>query len=180
MMLQFGTNDGGSLADPARSRGSLPGNGPDTRPVNNPITKKHEIVHTYGWYLRKYASDAEAKGAVDVIFCSLIPRNHWKDGKVDAAQRYPAWTEAAAKEAGVHFIDLHAMIEAKYEALGEQVVTDTYYPVKETTHTDWAGAILNAQIVVEGIKQVDPALAAYLLPNPPTADEIKLPEGKAR
>jgi lysophospholipase L1-like esterase len=179
VIMQFGHNDGGKPDDPSRARATLPGNGEETVEIDNPITMKHETVHTYGWYIRKYCTDATSKGAAEVIVCSLIPRNHWADGKVDAGQKYPAWAEAAAKQVGADYVDLHSLVAAKYEPLGEKVVTDTYYPDKETTHTDWAGAILNAQCVCEGIKGLpNSKLAAYLLTNPPT--EIALPSGKAR
>ena len=64
VLIQMGHNDGGPLDDPARARGSLRGTGDETREIDNPITKKKEVVHTYGWYLRKYVNDAKAK-AVD-------------------------------------------------------------------------------------------------------------------
>jgi lysophospholipase L1-like esterase len=179
LIMQFGHNDGGKPDDPARARATLPGNGEETVEIDNPITKQHEVVHTYGWYMRKYVTEAKAKGAAECIICSLIPRNHWADGKVDASQSYIAWAKAAAEQSGADYIDLHHLTAQKYEALGQEKVTAEYYPEGETTHTDWAGAILNAQCVVEGIKSIDHSpLTAYLLANPPT--EIKLPSGKAR
>src|SRR6476469_8851802 len=62
VLIQMGHNDGGPLDDPARARGSIRGIGEETREIDNPITKKKETVHTYGWYLRKYIADARAKG----------------------------------------------------------------------------------------------------------------------
>ena len=61
VLVQMGHNDGGSLDDPRARRGSLPGIGEETREIDNPITKKHEVVHTYGWYLHKYIADARAQ-----------------------------------------------------------------------------------------------------------------------
>jgi len=62
VLVQMGHNDGGKPDDPARPRGSLPGLGEETLEIDNPQTKKHEVVHTYGWYMRKYINDAKAKG----------------------------------------------------------------------------------------------------------------------
>src|SRR5207253_9313162 len=57
VLIQMGHNDGGPLDDPARARGTLRGVGEETQEIDNPITKKQEVVHTYGWYLRKYLAD---------------------------------------------------------------------------------------------------------------------------
>src|SRR5215471_7882920 len=67
VLIQMGHNDGGSLDDPRRARGSLPGIGEETREIDNPITGKHEVVHTYGWYLRKYVNDAKEKKMTIVL-----------------------------------------------------------------------------------------------------------------
>src|SRR6267142_6551086 len=46
VIMQFGHNDPGPLDDNQRARGSLRGTGEETREIDNPITKKHEVVHT--------------------------------------------------------------------------------------------------------------------------------------
>jgi lysophospholipase L1-like esterase len=179
LIMQFGTNDSGPLDDPARARGTLSGNGEETKEIDNPITKKHEVVHTYGWYLRKYIADVKAKGDVHVAICSMIPRNSWTNGKVNRSARYIGASTDAAKEAGVDFINLNDLIATRYEAEGQQKVTDTYFPEKEATHTDWAGAVLNAEIVVSTIKSFDDNdLKQYLLPTPPAG--LTAPSGKPR
>src|SRR3954469_9334249 len=81
VLIQFGHNDGGSLNDSSRARGSIKGIGNESEEIDNLLTKKHEIVHTYGWYMRKYIQDSRAKGATPIV-CSLIPRKIWKDGKI--------------------------------------------------------------------------------------------------
>ncbi|MFX5752271.1 hypothetical protein ABTE32_22895, partial [Acinetobacter baumannii] len=72
-MMQFGHNDSSPLDDTARARGTIKGIGEDSTEIYNPIRKMKEMVHTYGWYMRKFANDAKAKGAT-VIICSPIPR----------------------------------------------------------------------------------------------------------
>src|SRR5438105_5780867 len=54
VLIQFGHNDNGPLDDAARARGTIRGTGEETKEVDNPITKQHEVVHTYGWYLRRF------------------------------------------------------------------------------------------------------------------------------
>jgi len=164
VILQFGHNDGGSLDDPARARGSIRGNGEETKEIDNPITKKHEVVHTYGWYIRKYIADAKAKGATPIV-CSLIPRNDWKDGKViRSSASYGKWASEAAQQGGAFFIDLNDIIANHYDQIGQEKVTKEFF-VTEHTHTSLAGAKFNAQCVVEGLRGLkDCPLTAYLLP----------------
>jgi lysophospholipase L1-like esterase len=81
VMMQFGHNGSGPVDDPARARGTLRGTGEETREIDNPITKRHEVVHSYGWYLRRFIADAKARGATPIV-CSPIPRKIWKDGKI--------------------------------------------------------------------------------------------------
>ena len=98
MLIQFGHNDVGSL-NTGRARGSLPGIGEETKDVVMEATGQTETVHSFGWYLRKYVADAQAKGATPIL-CSLVPRNNWKDGRViRATDDYVAWTRAVAESA---------------------------------------------------------------------------------
>ncbi len=158
VMMQFGHNDGGPMDDPARARGTLKGTGDETREVDNPITKQHEVVHTYGWYLKKFIEDARAKGATPIL-CTLIPRKIWKDGKiVRNKQDYAGWAEAVAAEEHVPVIDLNEMIAARYDELGPEKVDPLFGDPH--THTSRAGAELNADIVIAGLKK---------LPNDPLA-----------
>jgi lysophospholipase L1-like esterase len=95
VLMQFGHNDGGPLDDAFRARGSLPGTGEETRTIQNPQTGKPEVVHTFGWYLKQFITETRAKRATPIL-CPLVPRNHWKDGKVNR-EHYAEWaTEIAS------------------------------------------------------------------------------------
>lgn len=72
VMIQLGHNDGGPLDDTNRARGTIPGIGEESHQIYNPVLRRTEVVHTYGWYLRKYISDARAKGMIPII-CSPVP-----------------------------------------------------------------------------------------------------------
>lgn len=153
VIMQFGHNDGGAVNDSSRARGTIRGTGEETREIDNILTKKHEVVHSFGWYMKKYISDAKAKGATPIV-CSLIPRNDWKDGKViRATGSYGTWAREAAETGGAFFIDLNEIIALKYEATGQKEVTEKYF-LTEHTHTTKAGALLNAAAVAEGIKSL--------------------------
>jgi rhamnogalacturonan acetylesterase len=96
VVLQFGHNDSSPLDDTSRARGTLPGVGDESREIDNPLTKKHEVVYTYGWYIRKYMAETLAKGAIPIM-CSPIPRKIWKDGKtVRNADSYGGWARQVA------------------------------------------------------------------------------------
>jgi len=160
VIMQFGHNDGGPLDDLARARGSLKGTGDETREVDNPITRQHEVVHTYGWYLRRFIADTRAKGATPIV-CSPIPRKLWKDGKIERATDYPVWARQVADAEHTPFLDLHERIAERYDALGPEKVDPLFGDPH--THTSRAGAELNAKVVVEALKALpDDPLAPYL------------------
>lgn len=153
VIMQFGHNDGGAINDNSRARGTIKGIGEETEEIDNILTKKHEIVHSYGWYIRKYISDTKAKGATPVV-CSLIPRNDWENGKVIRASKdYALWAEESAEKEKAFYINLNEIIARKYETIGQQEVTATFF-LTEHTHTTKAGAIMNATAVAEGIKRL--------------------------
>jgi lysophospholipase L1-like esterase len=162
VIMQFGHNDGGPVNDNSRARGTIKGTGDETEEIDNILTKKHEVVHTFGWYMKKYVADTKAKGATPVV-CSLIPRNIWENGKVARASNdYGRWAKEAALAEKAFFIDLNEIIAEKYEALGENEVKTKFF-LTDHTHTTEAGAIVNAGSVAEGIRSLKKcALKKYL------------------
>jgi len=162
VMMQFGHNDSSPLDDTARARGTIKGIGVESKDIYNPIKKKQEVVYTYGWYLRKFISDIEAKGATPIV-CSSIPRNPVKDGKVVLANdSYAAWAQEVAKSENIAFIPLNQLINNKYATLSADQIK-TFFTEKDHTHTNEAGAKLNATLVIEGLKSLqENKLNAYL------------------
>lgn len=151
VLMQFGHNDGGELADTLRARGTIKGIGEETKDIYNPIRKVNETVYTYGHYMRKYAQEAKAKGAIPIIV-SPIPRNKFdKNGKIEKDQ-YGIWAQEVAKQTGAYFIDLNKMVIEKYQEMGSEKV-NAFFP-KDHTHTNEAGAILNAELVTKGIRNL--------------------------
>lgn len=152
VIMQFGHNDGGPLDDTSRARGTIRGIGEDSVATYNPIRKVNEVVHSFGWYMRKYIRDTKERGAIAIV-CSPIPRNDWKDGKViRSSESYSKWAEQVAKEEGAYFINLNNDIALKYESMGPEAVKP-FFPV-DHTHTNLDGAKLNAQIVMEGVRKL--------------------------
>lgn len=105
--------------------------------------------HTFGWYLRKYVVDAKTKGATPIV-CSLVPRKIWKDGKIARGDNYAKWAEEVARTEDAAFVDLREIIARRYDALGANQVNELFGD--DHTHTNPAGAELNAECVVSGLK----------------------------
>jgi lysophospholipase L1-like esterase len=152
VLMQFGHNDGGAINDTSRARGSLRGAGEETEAIDNLLTKKPEVVHTYGWYMRKYVADAKARGAVPIVL-SPVPRKIWKDGRIARASGdYGEWAETVARSLSAVFVDLNEIVARHYEAIGPEKVNALFGD--EHTHTNAAGAEINARSVIAGLKGV--------------------------
>lgn len=175
VLMQFGHNDAGAVNDTIRARGTIKGIGDESEEIDNLITGKHEIVHTYGWYMRQYIKEAKSKGATPVIM-SPIPRNDWDEGSVPRnSNSYGEWAKEVASLEEVGFINLNEKMASEMEALGEENVTEVLFFKRDHTHTSAKGAVLAASLVVDGLKELNICnLKNYLLENP----SIKFPVKK--
>jgi lysophospholipase L1-like esterase len=96
VIVQFGHNDAANSQN-YPDRVSVKGSGEETQEIVSPKSNEKETVHSYGWYLRQYATEAKAKGAT-LIICSPVPRNTWTDGKIKRGfDGYAQWAAEAAK-----------------------------------------------------------------------------------
>ncbi len=167
VLMQFGHNDSGPVNDNFRARGSIKGIGEETEEIDNLLTKKHEIVHSFGWYLRQFIAGTKSKGATPVVL-SPVPRNNWKDGRIARASNdYGKWSKEIAQQTGVEFIDLNDISARHYETLKPEHVKSEYFTDADNTHTSPAGAVRNAASVVEGIRALaNNKLKNFLLTRP--------------
>jgi lysophospholipase L1-like esterase len=173
VLVQMGHNDGGPLDDPRRARGTLRDTGDETREIDNPLTGKKEVVHTYGWYLRKYVADARDKRMTPVLVSPIPhrPRRTVESGAVED-NSYVRWSEEVARAEKADFIDLNRLVLARYAGLDPADIKAKYFTPADDTHTSPAGAELNAACVAEGVRRLkDCPLKGYLLPA--RADEPK-------
>jgi len=151
VIMQFGHNDRSPVNDTLRARGTIPGVGEEIQEIDNLITKKHEIVHSFGWYMRKYVRETKEKKCTPVI-CSMVAQNLWKDGKVvRVSDTYAHWARQIAEEEGAFYIDLNDLVATRYEQLGPEKVKQNIF-VKDNTHTTEEGARINAKLVADAIK----------------------------
>jgi rhamnogalacturonan acetylesterase len=150
LLIEFGHNEGGK-PDTGKTgmRAVLKNIGDDSVTVN--YAKGPEVVHSYGWYLRKFSNEAKAKGAT-VIIASMIASNVYKEGKIARADKtYGLWASQIAKETGAYFLDANSIIADKFDKMGPELVKGLfpYDPV----HTNVEGAGINAGSVVTAIKR---------------------------
>jgi len=158
VIVQFGHNDQGRIGDPAmKGRADGKGIGDETVEDTRPDGTK-ELVHTFGWYMAKFVTDAKTKGAT-VILCSPIPhKQRWETGRdfVNIAE----WDEQVAKNNSALYFDLTMVITDAYKKEGAEKVA-TYFADKGT-HTSDIGAQFNAARVIAGLKSLKPnPLAGY-------------------
>jgi lysophospholipase L1-like esterase len=161
VLIQFGHNDGSPVNEDAavpperrRSRGSLPGLGEESVEITNIITGRPETVRTYGAYLRQMVAEVQARGATPILL-SLTVRNLWTDGRVERGSgRFRAWTRELAARTGVGFVDVTRIVADSYQLMGPAKMKEFFGP--DHTHTNTAGADLNAAAVVAGLKGLRP------------------------
>jgi lysophospholipase L1-like esterase len=160
VLIQFGHNDAGALNEeppgstrPLRARGTIPGVGEETQAIDNVITGRHEIVHSFGWYLRKMIADVRERGATPVLL-SLTLRNRWNDGRIECGTGdYRRWIAQVANSAEVQFIDLSRILADRYQALGTDAVNG-FFSLDEV-HTNDSGAQFTAAAVVSALQGLD-------------------------
>lgn len=166
VLIQFGHNDDGPLNDSLRARGTIKGIGNESQEIDNILTKKHETVHSYGWYIQKVVREAKSKGAIPIV-CSPIPRNDWKEGKVlRNNQSYGLWAKQIAKKENITFIDLNDKMAIEMEKLSENKITGTYFYKKDHTHTSAKGAVLSASVIINQLQESKNSLKNYILKAP--------------
>jgi len=159
VLLQFGANDNGG----ASGIGALRGTGTETESVDR--AGKTEVVHSFGWYVQQFVKETREQGGTPIVL-SLTPRKAWtSDGHFRRDNTtHAAWAAEAAKQANAPFVDLYELIARKYEMLGPEKVDSLFEPsATERLHTGWDGAVVNAEVVIAGLKTVNGnPLGAYL------------------
>ncbi len=163
VLIQFGHNDAGDI-NIGKARAELPGVGDESKVFLMEATGKYKVIYTFGWYLRKFIMDVKEKGAYPIVL-SHTPRNKWDNGQIERnTNSFGAWTRQAAEEAGAWFIDLNKITADKLQDMGfnEGLRVVGEYFKRDHTHTSLKGARLNAQSIVDGVRQIDCPLKNYI------------------
>jgi rhamnogalacturonan acetylesterase len=133
-------------------------------------------VHTFGWYIRKFAGDVRSKGATPIISTTTV-RNIWTnpnakfrdstivnkgenyspaDDRVERSMGQPLdngmsyWARQVCQQEKIVFIDHCEATAELYEKMGREAVARLF--IQDHTHTTTAGAILNAETLVACLK----------------------------
>ena len=133
VLIEFGptTLSGGDKDAAART---LQGIGDGTFDYLDPATQKVELVHSYGWYLRRMVVDVINHGASPIL-CS--PPTSGQTTAVTPASAEPIagdWTRAIAVEQRIPFVDL--------TTAGPTLDTSTLRAGLEALHPDPLGPFL--------------------------------------
>jgi acetyl esterase/lipase len=163
-LIQFGHND-------------EPGKGPDRE--TDPST-------TFTDNMGRYVDEVRAIGAQPILVTSLVRRNFDPTNPGRIKSSLVPYVEAVKKLAAaknVLLIDLHARSLALCESLGP-VETAKLNPPKpdgtpDTTHLDAAHSAIFAQLVIEDLRQLVPALDSVLLREPRAAKLTDIEYGLA-
>jgi len=148
VIVQFAHNDTANSAN-YPDRATITSGGDETVQIG--VGNQRKVIRSYGAYLRQYVADVKTKGAT-LILCSPVPRNQWADGKIKRGfDGYAQWAADAAKSTNTPFIDLNTLACDRYDTLGQER-SRTHF--NDNQHTNKAGARLNAECVVEGLKRL--------------------------
>ncbi len=152
VFIQFGHNDGtGNDITNPNGRPELGGIGEQSQEVTR-ADGKVEVVHTYGWYARKYITEARAKGAIPVMMTSTV-YNRWNNGNFGRAGSNVAFARQVAEQEKTPLLDHTNIISDYYQKLGQDAVRPLYNA--DNLHTTTLGAVANAEMFVAGIKALN-------------------------
>jgi len=150
LIIQFGTNDGGKIGDPnAKGRPDGAGIGDETVEDTKADGTK-EIVHTFGWYMAQFITQAQAKGATVILVSPIPHKDHWETSRDFAT--FAQWDAEVAKAHNAFFFDLTMVITDAYKKVGAEKVATFFSDPR--THTSDTGAQFNAACVIAGLKSL--------------------------
>lgn len=164
VFIQFGHNDeksGGDESDPDDKtlRGTAPWG-------------------LYLYYLERYVTEARERGAIPVLFTSVV-RRVMEDGKIkeiglhnltkaDYPLRnlnYPLAMKYVAKKLNVQLIDMTKLTGDMVVGLGADKSKRLLYNAKDDTHLQPAGAVLFARLAVQGLFDQELMKDYFTLPS---------------
>jgi lysophospholipase L1-like esterase len=105
--------------------------------------------------------ETKAKDAIPIVV-AVTPRNIWTDGRVEREMgKFNEWAKQVAVAEHVAYIDLTDMVCDRYEQMGPDEVKKLF-PI-DHTHTGPAGAAINAEYVLAGVKALHRQMLLQLL-----------------
>jgi len=156
LFIQFGHNDQ-KVEDPTRF----------TKPFGS-----------YTKNLKKFVAESRAKGAIPVLFTSIVRRKFDEKGNlVDTHKDYPIAVRKLAKQMDVPLIDLQKLTAEKVQSIGVEPTKACYlwtapnesFPEgrQDDTHLQVAGARMVAGLAAETLKMLNMELSAHVVARRP-------------
>jgi lysophospholipase L1-like esterase len=153
----------------------------------NPRTNQAAVpLDRYKQILTDYVNQVRAKGAIPVIVTAQHRRSFDASGHItNSLGDYPAAARQVAADTHTYLIDLTAMSEVLFNAMGDEGSKHAfmYYPANtlpgqtreyaDNTHFNSYGAYELARCIVKGIRENKMAIAAFLDPAVPDFDPAK-------
>jgi lysophospholipase L1-like esterase len=150
VIIQFGHNDQGRIGDPAmKGRPDGKGIGAETVEDTKPDGTK-ELVHTFGWYMAYFTTNAQARGATVILVSPIPHKQRWETGR--DFENIALWDSEVAKTNNALYFDLTMVVTDAYKKEGAEKVA-TFFADKGT-HTSDSGAQFNAARVISGLKSL--------------------------
>lgn len=138
--------------------------------------KRYTNPHTtYRHNLTRFVNESREKGAIPVLFSSIVRRNFNEEGTlIDTHGEYPLQARLVAEELDVPFIDLQYLTERLEESNGVEASKAlhlhfepgeiSYYPEgkQDDTHLSVKGATEIAKLAAEQLKIEIPDLESFI------------------
>jgi len=117
----------------------------------------------YREYLRRYADESRAAGAVPVFVTPMHRRTFNQDGTLnDGLKAYARAMKEVAAEKKAAVVDLHANSGELFARLGERADEDFANKPGDRTHFNEKGARAMAELVMKELPKLEPRLATRL------------------
>ena len=139
------------------------------------VARKTDPHTTYHDNLVRYIRESREKGAIPILFTSIVRRSFDADGKAtNTLGEYPAVTREVGKELEVPVIDLNVFTEKLINEMGTEGSKALYmlfepgvsrqdpYGRNDNTHLNPLGAFKVAELAVRAIKNQKLPFAKYL------------------
>jgi len=152
---------------------------------NDEVSETHNDrqvpIDGYRQNLRTFIAEARAAGVKPILVTPLTRRYFGKDGKIhsDLTAYCDAMKEVAAEQ-HVPLIDLQPGSIAYLDSIGEKAGNKLGLTKKDKdgnvvpdkTHLNLQGSYVFGRIVAEDLRNVEPALANYVLPDPAAVNVV--------
>ncbi|MDO9613659.1 MAG: rhamnogalacturonan acetylesterase [Bacteroidota bacterium] len=132
-------------------------------------TRYTEPFTSYRKKLERFVRETREKGAIPILFTSIVRRKFENGFLTDTHGDYPLVVKQVAAEMNVPLVDLQLMTAGAVTALGDEVSKQIYlwtsptdkFPEgrKDDTHLSAEGATLVAKLVVQQLVLLDNSLA---------------------